>query len=173
MRRLLSLGGLAIAVALVAAGCTLSLNVTKETTGPGEPEGPFTVTINCGGSGSEDLEFNAPFPDGPESASFDFFAPSGTCLITETDPGNASSTTFECENPPPAGISCTQEPDGLQVSAVFDGPLDAIEVDIIVTNDIPTTTTTTTTTAPTTTTTTTTTVDPNALAIVTTPNFTG
>ena len=157
--------------ALIAAGCTeMTFNVTKETTGDVPGSGPFEVEITCELSGipdpvSETLVFDGPnFPQTLPSDVYDV-DPTAECLLAETESGGAETTTIKCVLPTPQGVTCSEGPDGLEVTANEADTLGDVTVEVVVTNDFGTTTTT----APTTTTT----VDPNALAIVAEPAFTG
>ena len=165
MSRRFTLITLAAVAAIVAAGCTdIAFNVTKETTGDVAPSGPFEVEVTCDAT-TETLQFNGPYPESVQSQDFDL-DDSVDCTLVETDPANAVTTTMDCADPIPAGVTCTPTADGLEVHAdEVPGPSEVI-VQVTVTNDLGTTTTT----APTTTTT----VDPNALnVIVAAPSFTG
>ena len=171
MRRPMILGAAGLVLALVAAGC-VSFNVTKEVTGGGEPDGPFIVQIECeGNQNADEIPFSgsaADYPQTKQSIEFDLDEEGdASCLITEPEGANATTTTIECTDLPPEGVTCTDTPDGLLVEVDAEEDFeDEIPVNILVTNDIPTTTTT----SPTTTTT----VDPNALnVVVAAPNFTG
>jgi hypothetical protein len=169
--RSVTLIGLAMAVALLGAGCDLAFQVTKSTTGDNPGTGPFEVEVTCEISNPEGpepptiivtdtLTFDGPtFPQTLTSEDFEM-DPNADCLLVETGTGGASTTTIECVEPVPDGVECTNTAEGLEVSATIIPEFEDILVEIAVTNDFGTTPTT----AP---------VDPASLAIVTEPAFTG
>jgi hypothetical protein len=125
---------LAGVLVLVATGCTLELQVTKQVMN-GTSSGPFTVTSNCGGP-PQTLTFHGP---GTQSVDFSSDPVSvTTCTLTETATAGATTVTFACVSPP-SGVVCTPTSDGLQV--VVQPTESDVTVPITLTNDFATTTT--------------------------------
>ena len=105
-----------------AAVGSLQLTVDKVVDGTAPAGTTFTVTVVCtddviadpnapsGFVDSATIVFDAVgTPQGPNTFTVAYLVPSGTCTVTETDAGEADSTTYECRETlafPGATVRC-------------------------------------------------------------------
>jgi hypothetical protein len=161
----LASAGVVAGISAASAGApalTNRLTILKTVSGE-VPEGTtFTVTVECdhdviddgeGGTDTATATFDAEGqPTNAAADQIDLLSTIGTCTVTETEDGGATSTTYECEGGPTVSATAVAlvcpEPGPVEESITVNKSYPAIDATVTVDNTFPEPATTTTTTAP-------------------------